>query len=232
MRASYSEEVLEAEGLQDALDKMREEAFKSLVVSLGGELLYLGSILTRVVGGRSSVTVVTVSGVPGFSAALKRVSAGQYLVSRKEGRAYTPRSLSLYMLESGMLSEHVFLERLKPYSLPCLGCNSTLKAAVRVFLDTGAIALPVCYAGNVYKLVTVADVAYYALSRNLKAPELLSTRVSRVAGELFEPDRLESMDLVEALRRYSMILVREGDKTYLFDSSSLQKALPSLAGVV
>ncbi|UNQ72804.1 CBS domain-containing protein [Infirmifilum sp. NZ] len=229
---TYSEGVLKAETLQGVLEEVRRDAFKSLVASVGGELVYLGSLLSRVVGGRSRVRVIRISGRPAFSVALRKVSAGSYLVSERGNRAYTPRSLVVYMLETGMLSAQALLEKLKPHRLPCLKCNSTLKTAVTALRERGSIALPVCYAGQVTGVLTVADVVHYILSAEHSKHQLVHTRVSRVAGSLLELEPLDELDPVDALKRYSMLSHRTTGGVHVYDSSSLQSALAAIAGVV
>jgi hypothetical protein len=230
LKADYSEGVLTAESPEEAFGIMHQEGFKSLVAKIKGTYLPLHSLHHFTTGRRLKTNISFISSTPGFSTALHRVSRGYYLVLRKTGRAYTTRSLVSWMLASGLISIQVLISKLKPFRLPCLKCNSKVTTAYRAFNETNALVLPICHRGQVVNILTVPDLAHYAL--RVGRTEVLSgtVSVSKIAGQFLDVYTVKKLEPMESLRKYSIVYADFGDDVFLFDSSALQKFLSAYTG--
>ena len=231
MKVDYGERILKGEGIEDVLEALRSEGFNSLVLKVSDTYIPLDSLPRLTLGGKVDTKLYYVSSPPGFTSALRRVARGYYLVLRRAEMAYTPRSLTSYMLASGLVNQHTLFERLKPYSLSCLKCNSTVRTAFRVFREYRAIALPVCSRGRIWNILTVADLAHHALHVGKSQLLSSSTPVSKIAGSYIDVHELRKYEPLDSLKKYSMILLETKNSTFFFEASILRKFIEDYAGV-
>ncbi|MEZ0346036.1 MAG: hypothetical protein ABWK01_05765 [Infirmifilum sp.] len=231
MKTSYGEIILEADTIERAFELLRLKAFQSLVVRIGDSYIPLDSLPYYALRGKPRAKTSFVNSTPGFSVALNRVAEGYYLISRKNNTAYTPRSLVLYLLSEGRLSLHTLVDKLRLYRLPCLKCNSTIRRAYRVFLETRAIALPVCHRGHVENVITAADLAYHAFLKRGEASLDDNLPVAKVAGSFLTLKDLRRLSPKESLKQYSVLLLEDEEKIMLSDASSLRRILEHYKGV-
>ncbi|MHB9303199.1 hypothetical protein [Thermofilum pendens] len=221
MAGEYLEAVASFASLEELV--RRAAGGVSLVVSLDGRLLPLASLLGRSTGG---TPVVLTAARPGVERALREAARGRYLVVRGEMLAATPRSVFVYLARRGLVEPSLAVAEVAAAGAPSVAPNTSVKKAVSLLEESGAIAVGVRSRGRISKVLTVVDFAGYALEAGLSRRDLLldPTPVSRVDPVVVgDPADLRS-GFLDGVSRYSMAVVELGCEV-LVDESSLRKYL-------
>ena len=112
MDPEYLEEVLQADNLEEIIERVLAESKLSLVFALGDAFYTLDSLLGFAERKRRIVLLVS---RPGLNRALRELAKGRYVVVKKEMKAATYRSVLLYLNDTGRIRLTFSLDKLAKF---------------------------------------------------------------------------------------------------------------------